>query len=385
MAEALGPPLFREPLVQPGPWTMTPSWQRWLALLTQHAGAPGPAGPAGPEGPEGPQGPQGVPGTPATLGPTLTTIEALTGTVDTFIYFTGMDEAALADLSAYSRSLLTQSDAGTWRSTLGLGTLSVQNAGAVAITGGTIYSLSGFSVTSGSLYLGPPVSFGDAATTRTNLGLGTLAVQNANAIAVTGGTITGLTQLQSTNAGFGTPTVGGYTLVTGAGQVALNGDVAIGQATTTNARLEIAFTKTAQYGLRLHQLGSDTTGVYPVTLTNVANGEIGSISSTATTVAYNTSSDPRLKEDVQALAGALETIQRLRPVSYRWRADGSLGHGFLADEVQQVVPEAVTGEPGAVRSDGSVRPQQMDMSKLVPWLVGATQELTARVAALEGA
>lgn len=124
MAETLSPPLFREALVQPGPWTMTPSWQRWLSLLTQHAGAPGPAGPQGEQGIQGPQGPQGVPGTPgtpATLGPTLTTIEALTGTTDTLIYFTGTDVAALSGLSAYSRSLLALSDAGTWRSTLGLG------------------------------------------------------------------------------------------------------------------------------------------------------------------------------------------------------------------------------------------------------------------------
>ena len=98
-------------------------------------GPPGPTGPAGPTGatgPEGPegdqgiQGPQGDPGAPATLGPTLTTIEALTGTANTLIYFTGTDVAALAALSAYARTLLDDADAATMQGTLGLGSAAVQ-------------------------------------------------------------------------------------------------------------------------------------------------------------------------------------------------------------------------------------------------------------------
>ena len=89
-------------------------------------GEPGPAGPQGETGPTGPEGPQGEPGTPATLGPTLTTIEALTGTLDTMLYFTGTDVAALTALTTFARTLLDDGDALTMRGTLGLGTAATQ-------------------------------------------------------------------------------------------------------------------------------------------------------------------------------------------------------------------------------------------------------------------
>jgi hypothetical protein len=69
---------------------------------------------------QGIQGPQGNPGTPATLGPTLTTIEALTGLVDTLLYFTGTDVAALATLTALARTLLAGATTAAMQSTLAL-------------------------------------------------------------------------------------------------------------------------------------------------------------------------------------------------------------------------------------------------------------------------
>jgi hypothetical protein len=77
-------------------------------------------GPQGIQGPQGLQGPQGEPGTPATLGPTLTTIEALTGTANTLLYFPGTDVAALSALSAFARTLLDDPDAAGMRGTLGV-------------------------------------------------------------------------------------------------------------------------------------------------------------------------------------------------------------------------------------------------------------------------
>jgi len=115
---------------------------------------------------------------------------------------------------------------------------------------------------------------------------------------------------------------------------------------------------------------------------NAAGAAVGSISTTATSTAYNTTSDVRLKHAIATLAGALERVRALRPVAFRWNADDSTGHGFLAHELQQVVPEAVAGEPDAVNPDGSVKPQQVDHSKLVPWLTAACQELAAQVQVL---
>jgi hypothetical protein len=92
------------------------------------------------------------------------------------------------------------------------------------------------------------------------------------------------------------------------------------------------------------------------------------------------------------MTGALEKVQALKPVTWKWKADGSDGEGFIAHELQEVCPDAVVGEKDAVYEDGSIKPQQIDTSFLVATLTAAIQEqqaliqtLTARVAALEGA
>ena len=111
--------------------------------------------------------------------------------------------------------------------------------------------------------------------------------------------------------------------------------------------------------------------------------DVGSISVTTTTTAYNTSSDYRLKENPTPLIGGLETIDQLQPCEFNWKADGSTGRGFIAHELQAVVPEAVTGAKDAVDAEGNPEYQGVDASKLVPYLVSAVQELSARVKELE--
>jgi hypothetical protein len=119
---------------------------------------------------------------------------------------------------------------------------------------------------------------------------------------------------------------------------------------------------------------------------------MGTISNGASnTVAYNTSSDYRLKENIQPMVGALQKVARLKPVTYTWKSDGVLGEGFIAHELQAVVPDAVTGEKDAVNKDGSIKPQGIDTSFLVATLTAAIQEqqaiieqLKADVAALKG-
>jgi hypothetical protein len=211
-------------------------------------------------------------------------------------------------------------------------------------------------------------------------GHGTMAQQNASGVAITGGSATGLGQLQATNAGFGVATAPSYTLVTGPGYVSLADNVVIGGATAIpNARLDIEFSKATHYGLRLRQL-TDTGAVHPLLLSNAAGTEIGSISSTGSAVAFNTTSDGRLKTAVQTLVGELAVIRALRPVRFRWLSDDAPGVGFIAGEVAEHVQGVITGEPDAVEEDGvTIRPQQIDHSKLVPWLVGALQTLAAQV------
>ena len=111
---------------------------------------------------------------------------------------------------------------------------------------------------------------------------------------------------------------------------------------------------------------------------------IGSITQNGTTgVLYNINSDYRLKESVAPLSSGLARVSALKPSIYKWKSDGSSGEGFLAHELAEVVPFAVTGEKDAVNEDGSIKSQGIDMSRIVPILVAAIQELTARVQTLE--
>jgi hypothetical protein len=119
---------------------------------------------------------------------------------------------------------------------------------------------------------------------------------------------------------------------------------------------------------------------------------IGTISTTTANTAYNTSSDYRLKNSVAPLNSGIATVAALKPVTYKWNADNSDGEGFIAHELQEVIPLAVTGKKDAVNEDGSIKPQGVDYSKIVVHLVAAIQELKAEldatkaeVAALKGA
>jgi len=112
--------------------------------------------------------------------------------------------------------------------------------------------------------------------------------------------------------------------------------------------------------------------------------QIGSITQSGTTaVLFNTTSDYRLKENVAPITTGLATIGALKPVSYDWVSDKSKGEGFIAHELQAVVPLAVTGEKDAVNEDGSIKPQGVDYSKIVVHLVAALQEAVAKIDALE--
>ena len=119
---------------------------------------------------------------------------------------------------------------------------------------------------------------------------------------------------------------------------------------------------------------------------------IGSISqASGSSVSYATSSDYRLKEAIAPMTGALAKVAALKPVTYKWKSDGSDGQGFIAHELQAVVPDCVHGEKDAVNEDGSIRPQGIDTSFLVATLTAAIQELKAivdaqgaEIAALKG-
>jgi hypothetical protein len=105
--------------------------------------------------------------------------------------------------------------------------------------------------------------------------------------------------------------------------------------------------------------------------------QVGSISVTTTATAYNTSSDYRLKNTIAPMTGALAKVALLKPCTYKWNADGSDGEGFIAHELQAVVPQCVTGVKDAVDAEGKPQYQGIDTSFLVATLTAAIQELKA--------
>jgi hypothetical protein len=117
---------------------------------------------------------------------------------------------------------------------------------------------------------------------------------------------------------------------------------------------------------------------------------VGNITTTSSTTAYNTSSDYRLKENVTPMVGALDKVALLKPITYKWKVDGSSGEGFIAHELAEVIPDCVSGEKDAVDEEGKPVYQGVDTSFLVATLTAAIQEqqtiindLKARVTALE--
>jgi hypothetical protein len=117
----------------------------------------------------------------------------------------------------------------------------------------------------------------------------------------------------------------------------------------------------------------------------------GTIAVSGAGVSYGSNSDYRLKENVEPLTGASQKIQLLKPSSYNYIAYPDFRvSGFIAHELQEVVPEAVCGEKDATDEEGNPEHQTVDLSKVVPLLTAALQEtitelqtLKARVAALE--
>ena len=122
---------------------------------------------------------------------------------------------------------------------------------------------------------------------------------------------------------------------------------------------------------------------------NFLNGgsTVGSITSNTVNTFYNNTSDYRLKENVAPMTGALAKVQQLKPCTYTWKVNGSAGQGFIAHELAEVVPDAVSGEKDAVETytdeDGNeqtrIKPQGIDTSFLVATLTAAIQELKAEL------
>ena len=159
-----------------------------------------------------------------------------------------------------------------------------------------------------------------------------------------------------------------------------SGNLFVDCTTTPNGSTRRGFEVVANTGI------NDTTKILLATTTsstralaefNNANGNVGSIAVSGSSTSYATSSDYRLKENITPMTGALAKVAQLKPVTYKWKVDGSDGEGFIAHELAEVKPDCVSGDKDAVDADGNPKYQGIDVSFLVATLTAAIQELKA--------
>ncbi len=128
---------------------------------------------------------------------------------------------------------------------------------------------------------------------------------------------------------------------------------------------------------------TETDGSYVLRVTNAAGSGVGGVVANSSSTSYLTSSDYRLKNSVAPMTGALAKVALLKPVTYKWNADGSDGEGFIAHELAEVCPDAVSGEKDAVDAEGNPQYQGIDTSFLVATLTAAIQEQQAIIESLK--
>ena len=226
--------------------------------------------------------------------------------------------------------------------------------------------------------------------------------QVTSAVAITGGTIGGVTfaagsvsapaiaPTGDTNTGIFFPSADTIAFSEGGAEamrINPSGDLLVGTTSSGGTGVTISGT----IGNNFWVSNTNTTNAYTQLVFLNPNGTVGSISTSGSLTAYNVSSDRRLKENIVPLTTGLTSVLSLRPSQYNYKADPTTSiQGFIADELQQVVPHAVSGEANAVDKDGKPVYQGVDASFLIPFLVSAIQELkatvdaqAARIAALE--
>jgi len=188
-----------------------------------------------------------------------------------------------------------------------------------------------------------------------------------------------------------------------------SGVVSIGGSTAT-AKLNVIGAGGSNVQIQ-NNINSGTNTIVSIGFIN-DNGLIGSIQCGGSSTSYATSSDYRMKENVDYTWDATTRIKQLKPARFNFIADdtNTLVDGFIAHEVSSIVPEAVTGAKDAMAvktrytaddvetqgdtpsknvgdpktySSSKIDPQGIDQSKLVPLLVKTIQELEARITALE--
>ena len=156
-------------------------------------------------------------------------------------------------------------------------------------------------------------------------------------------------------------------------RITSGGDVLIGTtAVVSSSQGGAEFLAGESGGRRILRLATTNTSVNDLVVFINGNGTVGTIRTNGSSTSYNTSSDYRLKEDLQDFAG-LDMVSKIPVYDFKWKTDESRSYGVMAHELQEVLPDAVSGEKDAEEMQG------VDYSKIVPLLIKSIQELKAEI------
>ena len=138
-----------------------------------------------------------------------------------------------------------------------------------------------------------------------------------------------------------------------------------------------------EYGYGARAVSSSAS--YFFSIMNTSGVHEGGLFMSSGTISVQNVSDYRLKQNISALTGATDKVKALNPVRFKRNdhENAVMQDGFLAHEVQAVVPEAVVGEKDAVKADGSIDPQSMSIESLIPVLTSALKEAITKIETLE--
>jgi hypothetical protein len=128
-----------------------------------------------------------------------------------------------------------------------------------------------------------------------------------------------------------------------------SGSLLVGTTTTTSSGWVQLTTSNTKYSI-VSKSSVSGAGAF-LACANSAGTVVGSITFDNTTTAFNTSSDYRLKNTIAPMTGALAKVALLKPCTYKWNVDNSDGQGFIAHELAEVVPQCVSGEKDAMRTE----------------------------------
>jgi len=129
----------------------------------------------------------------------------------------------------------------------------------------------------------------------------------------------------------------------------------------------IGVTSNSDWGL---QMAGSTTERIRFFTSSGGTGTVGNISVSTAGTTYTTTSDRRLKDNIQPIADATDKLMDMKPVTHTWidNPEAPQVHGFIAQEMQEVIPEAISGD---AESDEMM---SMDYGRITPVIVAALQD-----------